>query len=235
MFQPARAWQPQFDPPLPPFQTSRLESWFEEFAAALDSNSICIQASMYEIIDYHLPQDLKRRLAYLSWSPHPYDDLRDAVLQFYGIKRDGRHPPASINPLTERHSNPEYTTPPLDVPVLTPESQPPLSVTGSTRAAAPGAVGFSAAAYPPAPTAPGNPTIPAKPADPATESVPVPTAVEARDNNPTINRKLAAALHVVSFPNTAAPAAQTLADCQPDYYFSTNVSRGSQCFQDLLA
>ncbi|KAH8028269.1 hypothetical protein HPB51_014224 [Rhipicephalus microplus] len=48
MFQSAQAWQPQFDPPLPPFRTSRLESWFEEFAAALYHNGIWIQELMYE-------------------------------------------------------------------------------------------------------------------------------------------------------------------------------------------
>ncbi|KAH8008947.1 hypothetical protein HPB51_007612 [Rhipicephalus microplus] len=48
MLQSAQAWQPQFDPPLPPFRTSRLESWFEEFAVALYHNGIWIQELMYE-------------------------------------------------------------------------------------------------------------------------------------------------------------------------------------------
>ncbi|KAH7984839.1 hypothetical protein HPB52_024502 [Rhipicephalus sanguineus] len=49
MFQPAEAWQPQFDPPLPPFRTYNLESWFEEFAAALELNGIWLQAFMFEV------------------------------------------------------------------------------------------------------------------------------------------------------------------------------------------
>ncbi|KAH7962734.1 hypothetical protein HPB52_017712 [Rhipicephalus sanguineus] len=48
MFQPAEAWQPQFDPPLPPFRTYNLESWFKEFAAALELNGIWLQAFMFE-------------------------------------------------------------------------------------------------------------------------------------------------------------------------------------------
>ncbi|KAH7961262.1 hypothetical protein HPB52_006392 [Rhipicephalus sanguineus] len=48
MFQPAEAWQPQFDPPLPPFRTYKLKSWFEEFAAALELNGIWLQAFMFE-------------------------------------------------------------------------------------------------------------------------------------------------------------------------------------------
>ncbi|KAH7950630.1 hypothetical protein HPB51_028337 [Rhipicephalus microplus] len=67
----AQACQPQFDPPLPPFRTSRLESWFEEFAAALYHNGIWIQELMYEVLEYHLPQDLKHHLTYFSWSPRP--------------------------------------------------------------------------------------------------------------------------------------------------------------------
>uniref|UniRef100_A0A224YIZ0 Uncharacterized protein n=1 Tax=Rhipicephalus zambeziensis TaxID=60191 RepID=A0A224YIZ0_9ACAR len=86
MFQPAQALQPHFDPPLPPFRTSCLESWFEEFEAALELNGIWLQEFMFEVLEYHLPRDLKRRLTYLSWSPRPYDHLRDAVLQSYGIK-----------------------------------------------------------------------------------------------------------------------------------------------------
>ncbi|KAH7976337.1 hypothetical protein HPB52_012167 [Rhipicephalus sanguineus] len=50
MFQPAEAWQPQFDPPLPPFRTYNLKSWFEEFAAALELNGIWLQAFMFELI-----------------------------------------------------------------------------------------------------------------------------------------------------------------------------------------
>ncbi|KAH7970085.1 hypothetical protein HPB52_024055 [Rhipicephalus sanguineus] len=80
MFQPAEAWQPQFDPPLPPFRTYNLESWFEEFAAALELNGIWLQAFMFEVLEYHLPRDLKRSLTYFAWHPRPYDDLRDAVL-----------------------------------------------------------------------------------------------------------------------------------------------------------
>ncbi|KAH7968671.1 hypothetical protein HPB52_010614 [Rhipicephalus sanguineus] len=49
MFQPAEAWQPQFDPPLPPFRTYNLESWFEDFAAALELNGIWLQAFMFEV------------------------------------------------------------------------------------------------------------------------------------------------------------------------------------------
>ncbi|KAH8033761.1 hypothetical protein HPB51_015793 [Rhipicephalus microplus] len=42
---------------------------------------------MYKVLGYHLPHDLKRRLTYFSWSPSPYDDLRDTVHKLYGIKR----------------------------------------------------------------------------------------------------------------------------------------------------
>ncbi|KAH7987063.1 hypothetical protein HPB51_026565 [Rhipicephalus microplus] len=75
MLQSAQAWQPQVDPPLPPIRTSRLESWFEEFAAALYHNGIWIQELMYEVLEYHLPHDLKHHLTYFSWSPRPYDRL----------------------------------------------------------------------------------------------------------------------------------------------------------------
>ncbi|KAH8028876.1 hypothetical protein HPB51_020007 [Rhipicephalus microplus] len=85
---PAQAWQPQYEPPLPKFRNCRLESWYEEFAAALDRNGIWIQEFMNEVLEYHLPDDLKRRLTYFSWSPHPYYDLRNAVLKFYDMKRD---------------------------------------------------------------------------------------------------------------------------------------------------
>ncbi|KAH7969605.1 hypothetical protein HPB52_020200 [Rhipicephalus sanguineus] len=81
MFQPAQAWQPQFDPPPPPFRTSCLQSWFEEFEAALELNNIWIQEFMLQVLEYHLPRDLKRHITYFSWSPRPYDDLRHAVLE----------------------------------------------------------------------------------------------------------------------------------------------------------
>lgn len=87
MFQTAQAWLPQFNPPLPLFRTSRLELWFEKFAAALGRNGICIQEFMYNVLEYYLPRDRKRRRTHFSWSSRPYDDLRDAVLKFYGLKR----------------------------------------------------------------------------------------------------------------------------------------------------
>ncbi|KAH7967777.1 hypothetical protein HPB52_002345 [Rhipicephalus sanguineus] len=96
MFQPAEAWQPQFDPPLPPFRTYNLESWFEEFAAALELNGIWLQAFMFEVLEYHLPRDLKRSLTYFAWRPRPYDDLRDAPITT-GYTCDGDHPPAPIS------------------------------------------------------------------------------------------------------------------------------------------
>ncbi|XP_049268784.1 uncharacterized protein LOC125757341 [Rhipicephalus sanguineus] len=108
---PAEAWQPQFDPPLPPFRTYNLESWFEEFAVALELNGIWLQAFMFEVLEYHLPRDLKRSLTYFAWRPRPYDDLRDAVLEFYGIApaaaaTSRRHPRQQANP--QQQTNPHH-------------------------------------------------------------------------------------------------------------------------------
>uniref|UniRef100_A0A131YVA6 Uncharacterized protein n=1 Tax=Rhipicephalus appendiculatus TaxID=34631 RepID=A0A131YVA6_RHIAP len=90
MLQPALALQPHFDPPLPPFRTSCIESWFEDFEAALELNGIWLQEFMFEVLEYHLPHDLRCRLTYFSWGPRPYDKLRDAVLNFYGVERQPR-------------------------------------------------------------------------------------------------------------------------------------------------
>ncbi|KAH7957158.1 hypothetical protein HPB52_015684 [Rhipicephalus sanguineus] len=83
----AQAWQPQFDPPLPPFCAACIKSWFAEFEAALELNSIWLEEIMFEVLQYVLPPDLKRRLTYFSTGPRPYDELSDAILQFYGVKR----------------------------------------------------------------------------------------------------------------------------------------------------
>uniref|UniRef100_A0A224YKW1 Uncharacterized protein n=1 Tax=Rhipicephalus zambeziensis TaxID=60191 RepID=A0A224YKW1_9ACAR len=115
MFQPAQALQPHFDPPLPPFRTSHLESWFEEFEAALELNGIWLQEFMFEVLEYHLPRDLKRRLTYFSWTPRPYDHLRDAVLQFYGIK----HGPFPKSNAAAPGSSSSTCTPPAPRPVQT--------------------------------------------------------------------------------------------------------------------
>ncbi|KAH7972855.1 hypothetical protein HPB52_018025 [Rhipicephalus sanguineus] len=67
MFQPAEAWQPQFDPPLPPFRTYNLESWFEEFAAALELNGIWLQAFMFEEVGALTDSMLERRKAHVEY------------------------------------------------------------------------------------------------------------------------------------------------------------------------
>ncbi|KAH7963767.1 hypothetical protein HPB52_022877 [Rhipicephalus sanguineus] len=138
MFQPAEAWQPQFDPPLPPFRTYNLESWFEEFAAALELNGIWLQAFMFEVLEYHLPRDLKRRLTYFAWRPRPYDDLRDAVLEFYGIA-----PAAAAVPAPATADEPP--APPATA------DEPPAPPATADEPPAPAAAGEPAAADEPAP------------------------------------------------------------------------------------
>ncbi|KAH8008617.1 hypothetical protein HPB51_000186 [Rhipicephalus microplus] len=78
---PAHALQPCYDPPLPPFPTSCIESWFQEFDAALELNGIWLQEFMFEVLDYHLPCDLKCHLTYFARSSFLYDLLPDAMLQ----------------------------------------------------------------------------------------------------------------------------------------------------------
>ncbi|KAH7950877.1 hypothetical protein HPB52_003042 [Rhipicephalus sanguineus] len=65
---------------------SCLQSWLEEFEAALELNNIWLQEFQFQVLEYYLPRDLKRHLTYFSWSPRPYDYLRHAVLQSYGIR-----------------------------------------------------------------------------------------------------------------------------------------------------
>ncbi|KAH8021659.1 hypothetical protein HPB51_016055 [Rhipicephalus microplus] len=207
--QSAQAWQPQFDPPLPPFRTSRLESWFEEFAAALYHNGIWIQELMYAVLEYHLPHDLKHHLTYFSWSPRPYDHLRDAVLKFYGLK----HAPLPKNDTTAPGSS-ASRTPLAPQPVQTI----PLPATGhidSTPAAAPCPVAFAAETWSAERSVPGDSTTSAGPADLPAGSPPVPAPVEARDTTHTMDPEPTVTLHAISFPCTPVPAAQNLVDCQP--------------------
>ncbi|KAH8021419.1 hypothetical protein HPB51_015599 [Rhipicephalus microplus] len=86
MFQPAHALQWHFDLPLPLFRTTNIKLWFQESEAALELNSIWLEEFLFEVPDYHLLRDLKCHLTYFEWSSRPYDNLRDAMLQYYGIK-----------------------------------------------------------------------------------------------------------------------------------------------------
>ncbi|KAH8036098.1 hypothetical protein HPB51_017754 [Rhipicephalus microplus] len=208
MLQSAQAWQPQFDPPLPPFRTSRLESWFEEFAVALYHNGIWIQELMYEVLEYHLPHDLKHHLTYFSWSPRPYDHLRDAVLKFYGLK----HALSPKNDTTAPGSSPSRT-PLAPQPVQTI----PHSATGhidSTPAAAPCTVAYAVETWSAELSVPGDSTTSAGPADLPADYPPVPAPVEARDTTHTMDPEPAVTLYSISFPRTPVPAAQNLVDCQ---------------------
>ncbi|KAH8009915.1 hypothetical protein HPB51_021713 [Rhipicephalus microplus] len=208
MLQSAQAWQPQLDPPLPPFRTSRLELWFEEFAAALYHYGIWIQELMYAVLEYHLPYDLKHHLTYFSWSTRPYDHLRDAVLKFNGLK----HAPPPKNDTTAPGSSPSRT-PLAPQPVQTI----PLPATGhidSTLGAAPCTVAFAAETWSAELPVLGDSTTSAGPADLPADSPPVPAPVEACDTTHTIDPEPAVTLHAISFPCTLVPAAQNLVDCQ---------------------
>ncbi|KAH8028544.1 hypothetical protein HPB51_017670 [Rhipicephalus microplus] len=262
MFQPAQAWQPRFDAPLLPFQTSHLESWFEEFAAALDLNGIWIQEFMYEILEYHLPHDLKRRLTYFSWTPCPYNDMRDAVLKFYSIKHD-TSPKVTQLHLAHHHPGQPVQTIPLPtitgqtgngnqpfVPIdrsfqrpIAPESMtaafgvsdmPPLSIMDSTLATAPRIVRCTAEICSAALSALSISMTSAAPAHSTAEPTPVPTRAEACETMPTMESEPAAVPHAISFPDRLVPAVETLVGCQPDLEFSYT-SRGSQGVPDLLA
>ncbi|KAH8040874.1 hypothetical protein HPB51_013044 [Rhipicephalus microplus] len=67
-------------------KTSDIESWFQEFEAALELNSFWLQEFMIEVLEHVLPPDLNRRLASFSWSSRPYAELPYAVLRFYGTQ-----------------------------------------------------------------------------------------------------------------------------------------------------
>ncbi|KAH7940122.1 hypothetical protein HPB52_021875 [Rhipicephalus sanguineus] len=225
MFHPAQAWQPQFDPPLPPFRTSCLQSWFKEFEAAMELN-IWLQEFMFQVLEYHPPRDLKRHLTYFSWSPRPYDDLRHGVLQFYGI----RHRPfLKSDPATLDTPSSTWTpsapwpvqTVPLPTTGYTAEPVPPLCITDLTPATGPCTVTFAAESCA-APLAPrGDSTITDEPADLAAEHTPVLILVEARDT--------------ARFANTSAPAAQAPVDCQSNHDLSSNALNGSQSSPDVPA
>ncbi|KAH7952576.1 hypothetical protein HPB52_024174 [Rhipicephalus sanguineus] len=214
---------------------------------------------MFQVLECHLLRDLKRHLTYFSWSPRPYDDLRHALLQFYGIRHrpfpksdpappdtpsstrtpsapwpvqtvpllttgytgDGDHPPAPIDPSTERPTILESTASASDVPVLPPEPLPPLSITDSTPATAPSTIAFAAESYAAPLAARGDSTITDEP--------------EARDTAYTTDAEPTFALRASRFANTSAPAAQDLADCQPDHDLSSNELNGSQSFPDVPA
>ncbi|KAH8026107.1 hypothetical protein HPB51_016117 [Rhipicephalus microplus] len=165
--------------------TSHLESWFEEFAAALYHNGIWIQELMYEVLEYHLPHDLKHHLTYFSWSPRPYDHLRDAVLK---------------TPLAPQ---PVQTIP-----------LPATGHIDSTPAAAPCTVAFAAETWSAELSVPDNSTTSAGPADLPADSPHVPAPVEAHDTTHTMDPEPAVTLHAISFPCTPVPAAQNLVDCQ---------------------
>ncbi|KAH7956628.1 hypothetical protein HPB52_011209 [Rhipicephalus sanguineus] len=132
-----------------------------------------------------------------------------------GIHGDGDHPPAAIDPSTERPTILESTDPASDVPVLPPEPLPPLSIMDSTPATAPCTVAFAAESCAAPLAARGDSTITDEPAGLAAVHTPVLIPVEARDTAYTTVAEPAFALHASRFPNTWAPAAQALVDCQP--------------------
>ncbi|KAH8037724.1 hypothetical protein HPB51_016272 [Rhipicephalus microplus] len=208
MLQSAQAWQPEFDPPLPPFQTSRLDSWFEEFLVALYHNSIWIQELMYEVLEYHLPHDLKHHLTYFSWSPRPYDHLRDAVLKIYGPKHA---PPPKHDTTAPGSSTSRTPLAPQPAQTIT------LPATGhidSTPAAAACTIAFAAETWLAELSVLRDSTSSAGPADLPADSPPVQAPVEARDTTHTIDPEPAVTLHAISFPCKPVPAAQNLVDCQ---------------------
>ncbi|KAH7939839.1 hypothetical protein HPB52_018051 [Rhipicephalus sanguineus] len=150
MFQPA--CQPQFDPPLPPFRPSCLQSMFEEFEPALDFHNIWLQEFRFQVLEYHLPRDRKRHLTHWpfpksdpappdtpssTWTPPASRPVQTIPLPTTGYTGDREHRPVPIDPSTERPTILESTAPASDVPVPPPEPLPPISITNSTLATAP--------------------------------------------------------------------------------------------------
>ncbi|XP_037500237.1 uncharacterized protein LOC119374229 [Rhipicephalus sanguineus] len=176
MFQPAEAWQPQFDPPLPPFRTYNLESWFEEFAAALELNGIWLQAFMFEVLEYHLPRDLKCSLTYFAWHPRPYDDLRDAVLEFYEEPSAPATAEEPSAPATAEEPSAPATAEEPSAPATAEEPSAPATAEEPSAPATPYEPSAPATAYEPsAPATAYEPSAPAtayEPSAPATADEP---------------------------------------------------------------
>ncbi|KAH7976262.1 hypothetical protein HPB52_010393 [Rhipicephalus sanguineus] len=225
MFQLAQAWQPQFDPLLPPFCTSCLQSRFEEFEASLGLNNIWLQEFMFQVLEYHLSRDLKRHLTYFSWSPRPYD-VHTVPLPTTGYIGDGDHPPAPIDPSTERPTILESTAPASLTCRFCHQSHCHLSPSRVRRRLLHQSCAAPLAAR-------GDSTIADESGDVLAEPKPVPIHVEARDTADTTDAEPAFVLHASGFANTSAPAAQALVDCQPDHDLSSNALNGSQSFPDV--